>query len=85
MSSAFCRSASSRLAIVLTRIREPSCGTAGGLRAAKWHYMNYGEKGEEFYDMIKDFHEYTNLVENSEYTEIIENARTKYRQRMANA
>ena len=37
------------------------------------------------YDMIKDFHEYTNLVENSEYTEIIENARTKYRQRMANA
>jgi iduronate 2-sulfatase len=58
-------------------------GTAGGLRAANWHYMNYGEKGEELYDMIKDPHEYTNVIDNPEYTEILNDARTEFRQRIA--
>ena len=31
----------------------------GGLRSAEWHYMKYGEKGEELYDMIKDPDQYT--------------------------
>jgi hypothetical protein len=47
--------------------------------------MNYGEKGEELYDMIKDPHQYTNLINNPEYAEILDNARAKFRQRMADA
>jgi len=60
-------------------------GTAGGLRAATWHYMNYGEKGEELYDMIKDPHQYTNLADNPDYAEILKDARARIRQRLADA
>jgi len=47
--------------------------------------VNYAKKGEEFYDMIKDPHQYTNLVDNPEYAEILDDARMKFRQRMADA
>ena len=60
-------------------------GTAGGLRAANWHYMNYGEKGEELYDMIKDPHQYTNVVNNPAYTAMLSQARAKFKTRMAAA
>jgi len=57
----------------------------GGLRSANWHYMKYDDKGEELYDMIKDPHQYTNLVDNPEYAEMLEDARTQFQQRMADA
>ena len=36
-----------------------------------------------FITMIKDPHEYTNLVDNPEYAEILKDARMTFRQRMA--
>ena len=57
----------------------------GGLRAANWHYMNYGEKGEELYDMIKDPHQYTNLVDNPEYARDSRGCTRRFCQRMADA
>jgi len=57
----------------------------GGLRAANWHYMKYGEKGEELYDMVKDPHQYTNLVDDPAYAELLEEARRKFKARMAAA
>ena len=39
-------------------------GPAGGLRAAEWHYMSYGEKVEELYDIVRDPHKYTKVVKN---------------------
>ena len=57
----------------------------GGLRAANWHYMNYGENGEELYDMEKDPHQYVNLVKNPEYAEILKHARKTYAERIAAA
>ena len=56
--------------------------TAGGLRTANWHYMNYGEKGEELYDMVNDPHQYTNLVDNSEYDDVLTEARAKFQARI---
>ena len=57
----------------------------GGLRSAEWHYMNYGEKGEELYDMIKDPHQYTNLVSSKDYASVLKAARAKFKTRMAAA
>ena len=57
----------------------------GGLRSATWHYMKYGDKGEELYDMVKDPHQYKNLVNNPEYATVLEEARAKFKQRMAAA
>lgn len=54
----------------------------GGLRAAKWHYMKYGDKGEELYDMVKDPNQYTNVVNNSEYAATLKEARTAFEKRM---
>ena len=60
-------------------------GTAGGLRAPNWHYMNYGAGGEELYDMINDPHQYRNVVDVPEYADILTNARAIFHQRMADA
>ena len=60
-------------------------GTAGGLRAANWHYMSYGEKGEELYDMIKDPHQYTNVANDPAYAVMLKKARAKFKARMAAA
>ncbi len=57
----------------------------GGLRAANWHYMKYGEKGEELYDMIKDPHQYTNVVNDPAYATMLKEARAKFKTRMAGA
>ena len=37
----------------------------GGLRAVDWHYMKYGGKGEELYDMINDPHQHPQLIRTS--------------------
>jgi len=60
-------------------------GTAGGLRAANWHYINYGENGEELYDMIKDPHQYTNVANDPAYAVMLKKARAKFKARMAAA
>ena len=60
-------------------------GTAGGLRAAKWHYMNYGNGGEELYDMVKNPHQYTNVVTDPTHAAMLKEARAKFKARMAAA
>ena len=55
----------------------------GGLRSAKWHYMKYGDKGEELYDMRKDPGQYTNVVSDPKYATVLEEARAQFKARMA--
>lgn len=57
----------------------------GGLRSANWHYMNYGDKGEELYDMVKDPHQYTNVVSDRAYAKLLATARSQFQVRMATA
>ncbi|MDP7050916.1 MAG: sulfatase [Verrucomicrobiota bacterium] len=57
----------------------------GGLRAAQWHYMNYGNKGEELYDMTTDPAQYTNVVSNPKYSAVLKKARARFKARMATA
>ena len=57
----------------------------GGLRAANWHYMKYGEKGEELYDMAQDPNQYTNVVSDPAYADLLAEARAKFKKRMAGA
>jgi iduronate 2-sulfatase len=57
----------------------------GGLRSANWHYMKYGDKGEELYDMVKDPHQYTNLVSDPTYAALLKIARAQFQARMAAA
>ena len=57
----------------------------GGLRSAQWHYMKYGEKGEELYDMVEDPDQYTNVVSDSKYAPLLEQARRQFKARMAAA
>ena len=57
----------------------------GGLRSTEWHYMKYGENGEELYDMVKDPDQYTNVVSAPKYAVILERARTQFKARMASA
>jgi len=59
--------------------------SGGGLRSAEWHYMNYGGKGEELYDMIKDPGQYTNLVSDPKYAAILKKARAQFKARMVAA
>ena len=56
--------------------------TGGGLRSAQWHYMNYGNKGEELYDMIKDPPQYTNVVSDPKYASVLKKARAHFKTRM---
>ena len=57
----------------------------GGLRSTRWHYMSYGDGGEELYDMVDDPGQYQNLVQDPAYGAMLEEARQKFRQRMAAA
>ena len=57
----------------------------GSIRAATWHYMSYGQKGEELYDMIKDPDQYTNVVSDSKYASSLKKARALFNDRMAAA
>lgn len=60
-------------------------GFGGSIRAATWHYMKYGEKGEELYDMKKDQNQFTNVINNPEYAKVLKTARVVFRKRMAAA
>jgi len=62
-------------------IRRPG----GALRSATWHYIDYDGKGEELYDMVKDPHQYTNVVDDPAYAHVLTEARAKYKKRMAAA
>lgn len=55
------------------------------IRSATWHYMSYGERGEELYDMVKDPDQYTNVVDDPRYADLLEEARTTFRARMSAA
>lgn len=57
----------------------------GGLRSARWHYMNYAGKGEELYDMIKDPDQYANVVSDSKFAAILKKARAQFKDRMSAA
>jgi len=54
----------------------------GGLRSAQWHYMNYGDKGEELYDMTTDPGQYTNVVSDLKYAAVLKQARLQFKARM---
>jgi len=47
--------------------------------------MNYGEKGEELYDMSKDPHQYTNVANDPAFAAMLKEARAKFKARMAAA
>ena len=57
----------------------------GGLRSADWHYMKYGENGEELYDMVRDPDQYTNVVSDPTYAAMLKHARAQFQTRMAAA
>jgi iduronate 2-sulfatase len=57
----------------------------GGLRSSNWHYMKYGDQGEELYDMLNDPHQYTNVINDPAYASMLEAARTQFQMRMAAA
>lgn len=59
--------------------------STGGLRSATWHYMRYGDKGEELYDMVKDPDQYTNVATAPEYASVLDTARSQFQVRMAAA
>ena len=44
--------------------------------------MNYGEHGEVLYDMSKDPHQYTNVINDPEYAEIVRTARLQLYNRL---
>ena len=52
------------------------------IRSSTWTYMNYGAKGEVFYDMVKDPEQYTNVIDNPDYAETISKAREQLKQRL---
>jgi iduronate 2-sulfatase len=52
------------------------------IRSSTWTYMNYGAKGEVFYDMVKDPEQYTNVIDNPDYAETINKAREQLKQRL---
>jgi iduronate 2-sulfatase len=54
-----------------------------GIRSSNWTYMNYGEHGEVLYDMIKDPHQYNNVIDDPEYAEVATTARIQMEQRLA--
>ncbi|MEK9773744.1 MAG: sulfatase [Opitutae bacterium] len=56
-----------------------------GIRSPEWAYMNFGDKGEVLYDMIKDPHQYTNVIDDPEYAEIARTARLQLESRLEEA
>ncbi|MDG1356012.1 MAG: sulfatase [Opitutales bacterium] len=52
------------------------------IRSNSWTYMNYGDQGEILYDMVKDPHQYTNLIDNPDYLETVRKARKRLRLRL---
>jgi iduronate 2-sulfatase len=56
-----------------------------GIRSSEWTYMNYGKHGEVLYDMSKDPHQYTNVINDPEYAEIVRTARIQLYNRLEEA
>jgi iduronate 2-sulfatase len=56
-----------------------------GIRSAEWAYMNFGDNGEVLYDMVKDPHQYTNVIDDPKYTEIARTARLQLEKRLEEA
>jgi hypothetical protein len=44
--------------------------------------MNYGNQGEVFYNMAKDPHQYSNLIDEPDYVETILKARKQLSKRL---
>ncbi|MEM9017734.1 MAG: sulfatase [Verrucomicrobiota bacterium] len=42
-----------------------------GIRSENWRYIVYADGSEEFYDMVKDPNEWTNLADDPKYAEVI--------------
>jgi iduronate 2-sulfatase len=59
-----------------------------GIRSAEWAYMNFGDNGEVLevlYDMVKDPHQYTNVIDDPKYAEIVRTARLQLENRLKEA
>ena len=56
-----------------------------GIRSSEWTYMNFGEHGEILYDMVKDPHQYNNVIDDPKYTEIARTARLQLENRLEEA
>ena len=56
-----------------------------GIRSPEWAYMNFGDKGEVLYDMVKDPHQYSNVIDDPEYAEIARTARLQLENRLEEA
>jgi iduronate 2-sulfatase len=56
-----------------------------GIRSAEWAYMNFGDNGEVLYDMVKDPHQYTNVIDDPKYAEIARTARIQLENRLEEA
>ena len=55
------------------------------IRSANWTYMNYGKNGEILYDMVKDPHQYTNVINDPEYAGAVRIARRQLENRLEEA
>jgi iduronate 2-sulfatase len=56
-----------------------------GIRSSEWAYMNFGDNGEVLYDMVKDPHQYTNVIDDPKYAEIARTARLQLYNRLEEA
>ncbi|MDC1490262.1 sulfatase [bacterium] len=56
-----------------------------GIRSTEWAYMNFGEHGEVLYDMVKDPHQYTNVINDPEYAAAVRTARRQLENRLEKA
>jgi len=56
-----------------------------GIRSSEWTYMNFGDNGEVLYDMVKDPHQYTNVIDDPEYTAIVRTVRLQLEKRLEEA
>jgi iduronate 2-sulfatase len=56
-----------------------------GIRSAEWAYMNFGDNEEVLYDMVKDPHQYTNVIDDPKYAEIARTARLRLENRLKEA
>jgi iduronate 2-sulfatase len=56
-----------------------------GIRSTEWAYMNFGEHGEVLYDMVKDPHQYTNVINDPEYAGAVRTARLQLENRLKEA
>ena len=56
-----------------------------GIRSSEWTYMNFGDNGEVLYDMVKDPHQYTNVIDDPKYAATVRTARLQLENRLEEA